>query len=68
MNEQTYSAQLVVDAIRLALAGSEDDSTRVRLIESLVSDAPDTDGRDTESVRLFLDHVEALGGTVKVPA
>ncbi len=54
----------VVGAVRLALEASANDETMLTLIAWLVSQAPATLASDTESVRLLIDGIRAIGGSV----
>ena len=53
-----------VGAIRLALAGSANDETALSLIQWLVGQAPETPEEDLTSVRLFMEGIRAIGGSV----
>lgn len=53
-----------VGAIRLALAGAANDETALTLTQWLVDQAPDTPEDDMSSVRLFMEGVRAVGGSV----
>jgi len=52
----------------MAMEGSENDQTRLELVEALLQAAPATPESDTESVRLFLAVVRAKDGKFVVPA
>ncbi len=54
----------VVGAIRLALEASANDETMLSLIVWLVAQAPATLASDTGSVRVFIEGIRAVGGSV----
>lgn len=58
----------VIGAIRLALEGSENPDTQLRVITALCEKASPTPATAQGPVRLFLDTVRELGGSFTVPA
>ena len=63
MSDGSIEAQ-VVGAIRLALEGAADNETALRMVKWLVEQAPDPDASYTESVKLFIEGIRALGLSV----
>lgn len=58
-----------LDAMRLAMAGSDSDETRIVIIEALLLEAPHGPGQgDTLSVRYLMDAFNASDARMTVPA
>lgn len=52
----------IIGAIRLALEGTDNQETKVKMIEALVAKAPPTPSDSTKPVNLFLETFRELGG------
>jgi len=59
-------AQDCIDALRLAMEGSTDDGTRIRIFTWLLDRAPDSDPESTHGTILFVRAITDLQGEVRV--
>lgn len=64
---EPYEAQDCIDALRLAIAGSSNDKTIIRMTEWIVERAPESNGRSTRGVALLVEGITDLQGQITVP-
>ncbi len=61
-----YAAQDCLDAIRLADAASQDDTTLSALVREILCVAPPADESGTTSTRILIDAYRSAGGTLSI--
>lgn len=61
-----YTAQEAIDAIRLAVAAGADRGKRTKVIDAILSRAPEADVTSTRSVGLLIEAMRASGAEFRV--